>query len=1494
MRGKVNRDIAAGSQGRAHRFFLAFVLALVVAAFAAAGATAAITRPYQSSLGPFSESMGIAVDQSNGDVYVSAQNSGEVSRFDATGAPKNFTAGPNAGTNILTSPGFHVRDVAVDNSAGPLAGDVYVSGGRFTPGFKPEIDVFSSSGETLGILDGSGTGEGKFGSLFGMAVDRSTGDLYIAQGVNSPSPSRIWRYRPNSPSGPIDDADYTVMGIRVGEPFGIALSSGYVYAIDENGTLKKYPLSAFSSALPELSADPILENVVAVSADSKTGEIYADRGNRITVIDQTTDSPSYNFGLNADFARSTAVAVQSAPSGPAVKAYVADGRARQVDVYGPPENKPFFSRVPRASFGADGSSSSSFAEVSQLGFDQAAGKLYALDSGVPGIYGFDATSPTTHPGLAGFGPLASAATGEFPGLAIDNSGSGSAGNLHFASRATGLLYGFDDSGAALGGAFPVDPATNPGPPNGSPKNLCGVAVDSNGDVLVSNAATNRILRYSSTGASLPGTIDTSAQGSGPCWLAFDSADNLYVDFINSNGGTVWRYSAASGYTSATLIDDAGNAARIAADPSNDHLYVVHTPGLQPSWVDVYDSAGNLLEEFTTDFGIRGIAIDAASGEVYLAAAQKIHALAAPVLLPELAITSASAVTNTSATFSGTIGPQGVALSDCHFEYVSEAAFGASGFTDLSSGGSVPCNPASGSIPADSEPHPVSAAVSGLVRNTTYRFRLVAANANGPNTSSDLGFETIGPPLVETTGSPVRTTATARLDSRVDPRGAPATYYFEYGDQGACDSNPCTATEPHSAGSGSEVELVSQQLEGLQPNTTYHYRVIADNGNPDGPVVGEDMTLNTFGEEAPLTHGHLPGPVGSDRAWELVSAPDTGGNPVGTSFAPGAATISDAGDRAVYGVAGGTPLSEGGSVSTRLFAERTSSGWVTKKIYAPREEATGSAWKDPAGPSDLSTLVTENGNEGKSGEFSIWKLKPDAAPVRLFSSGDAEIRGEGVNFGLLLASDDGSRAMISMRGPQDPAHPAAAGVNNLYDVSSGSPQLVSLLPDGAVPACGIEQSGVSGPGIPTNNIDRSAHWVSADGSLLFFPSRGNECGGRQDLYVRDIPAEETRLISTPPVSGPDCNAVFIKSIGSSVYFYTRSRLAGEDVEPAGCSGESGPGGDVYRYDFGDGSLDCLTCVIPGLEVGVIFAGTGKEIDRSIGVASDGSRIYFTSDKRLASGAPEKEGLYRLDVASGQLAYVGSFGFVGDAGNSTMTPDGSVVVFNSKDASLNALGGQQNGGTTQSYRYDDRDRSLICVSCPADGSLPRGEASGGARGGPGANSGSVSADGNILAFSTPTPLVAADQNTAPAGQAAVAGTDVYEWREGRLLLVSDGLINWPGNPPQVSGVTPSGHDIFFTAAAQYTPDALDGYKRLYDARIGGGFEFPPPPKPCPLEVCQGTPQGAPEEQAPGTATIAGAGNAAHKVKAKKKHHKRRHKKHAKKAAKNKANNNRRSAR
>jgi hypothetical protein len=688
-----------------------------------------------------------------------------------------------------------------------------------------------------------------------------------------------------------------------------------------------------------------------------------------------------------------------------------------------------------------------------------------------------------------------------------------------------------------------------------------------------------------------------------------------------------------------------------------------------------------------------------------------------------------------------------------------------------------------------------------------------------------------PPYVETTGSPTRTATTARLDSRLDPRGAATTYHFEYGDQGPCDSHPCTSTPTKSAGSGETFELVSQQLTDLKANTTYHYRLVADNGIPGGIASGQDVTITTRGSDAPLTHGHFPGPPGSDRAWEQVNVPDTGGNVVNGSLA----TSSD-GNRVLYSIDGGNPGSQDGgglvNPANDQFAERSASGWQTSLIYPTRAQAIGNQWTTPKASDDLSHIYDINRDATATGDDGLWSLSPGQPAHNLSEVPDDEQEQ------YLFSAADGSRVLTILRGNHDPEHPVGPADEELYDLTSGTPRLVGLMPDGSVPPCGV---------ISTNYeafILVSQDWVSPDGAYAFFVTG---CGGLdQSLYVRNFAGSTTTEIVAH-------DAHFLHATRTAAFFTTDVSL---DPHDAG-------GTDVYRYDLGSGEYDCVTC-FPG-NAGEVVGKT----ETDIAVSDDGSRVYFEASARLLPGAPT-EGIYRVDVASHKLVYVAPGGNVNlgsaraglnsHSGNA-ISPDGSVFVFRSNDPALNAVGGQQNGGTDQYYRYDDRDRSLVCASCPGGGSVPVAEVNQGI-GGDQAGPNQTPLDGaGDFAFTTPTPLVSADQNTARSGQDPTRGNDLYEWRDGRLLLVTDGTSD--GSRPEFNGFSRDGRDLFFIQYAQLTPDALDTDQRLYDARIGGGFEFPEPPPPCPLDACQGNPVPAPFDSTPASASFSGPGNQSHRT-------------------------------
>ncbi|HUC07977.1 MAG TPA: hypothetical protein VMR96_07790 [Solirubrobacterales bacterium] len=1004
-----------------------------------------------------------------------------------------------------------------------------------------------------------------------------------------------------------------------------------------------------------------------------------------------------------------------------------------------------------------------------------------------------------------------------------------------------------------------------------------------GEVFVADAVNRRINTYALDGSS-PSAIGSAAvfDEDRPAHVAVDSRGIVYAsnskndneieryDSENANGGGIgFLAPIAAPPLAVESFSDPGTRG-LAIDPDSDGagaekdvLYVlrmnnqsgiqqfgpVNEPGLTAPPAAVDDEHGS-IGEFNYFGGLNGgLAVSDETSRLYLSRtwfggptgyeAHGVYVLDDVGPLPTASLESIGDITATTATVHGTINPNGPPALSYHLEYSLDGAS-----WSLAPGIPLGAQESPQAISAVLDPPP-----AGLEPNTLYHVRISATRPFAPPViSSEATFTTLASgPIVETTGSPIRTATTAELNARVNPRGLATTYHFEYG-SGPCDSSPCASSAAQPAGSGGLVELVSQRVDDLEPNTTYHYRVVADNGAPGSPVFGADMTVTTRSDDAPLSHGHLAGPPGSDRAYEQVSLADSGGNPVLASLG-----FSADGNRAMYGVAGGTPQSDVGSVTNLLFAERTPAGWQTRQLSPPRSELRGQIWTQPFGTADLSSVYAVN-FEAATGSAGIWRLAPGGQPGKLFEPQSPQEFKEA--YGI---SADGSRPVALLKGGDlDPAYPAAAAVENLYDLGSGTPKLLGILPNGSPPACGVDHLWVPA---------QLTHWVSADGSLVFFPSRGDSCGSTSQIYVRIVAAGETRLISGPPVSGPTCAASFLSSTPEAAFFWTQSRLTSEDAVSS-CD----KGGDVYRYDLEDESLVCVTCVATGLDANVSNDNAAGGIPggpQQIAVAPDGSKIYFKTATRLLSGAPLDGdwAIYRVDVDTGALAYVAPLegtDFAGQSGSggNAISADGSVFIFRSSDPGLNAVNGSSNAGTAQYYRYDDLARSLVCLSCPQDGSAPAGDVPGilTSVSLPDLGVTSLSNDGRTFAFGTPTALVGADQNTPGGGESPEAGQDIYEWRDGRLYLITDGLSNWvEEGQPEVSGISPTGSDVYFTAYAQYTPDAPDAYNRLYDARIGGGFEFPTPTPPCPLEVCQGTPKGAPEEALPGTGSFSGPGNA-----------------------------------
>ena len=134
------------------------------------------------------------------------------------------------------------------------------------------------------------------------------------------------------------------------------------------------------------------------------------------------------------------------------------------------------------------------------------------------------------------------------------------------------------------------------------------------------------------------------------------------------------------------------------------------------------------------------------------------------------------------------------------------------------------------------------------------------------------------------------TSRADLHAELASNGADTTYYFEYG----TDTNYGSVTPSGVTPRSFHPKIVDGTIEGLEPDTVYHLRVVATNSA--GPTYGADRVIKTY----PISDGgaddqcvnalarkqtsaqRLP----DCRAYELVSANDTAGYDVESYLVPG--------------------------------------------------------------------------------------------------------------------------------------------------------------------------------------------------------------------------------------------------------------------------------------------------------------------------------------------------------------------------------------------------------------------------------------------------------------------------------------------------------------------------------------------------------------------------------------------------------------------------------
>ena len=144
--------------------------------------------------------------------------------------------------------------------------------------------------------------------------------------------------------------------------------------------------------------------------------------------------------------------------------------------------------------------------------------------------------------------------------------------------------------------------------------------------------------------------------------------------------------------------------------------------------------------------------------------------------------------------------------------------------------------------------------------------------------TDIGaYEFVYQPVVTVLAPSAVTMTAATVNATINPNGIPASYHVDYGASTAYGVS--TPTQELTA--GLVAQPVALALSGLQPGTTYHYRVVASNSG--GTTYGTDQLLTTA----------TPPPSSGGASSSSFGGPPPSG---GTAVAPVISALSESASR----------------------------------------------------------------------------------------------------------------------------------------------------------------------------------------------------------------------------------------------------------------------------------------------------------------------------------------------------------------------------------------------------------------------------------------------------------------------------------------------------------------------------------------------------------------------------------------------------------------------
>lgn len=1025
------------------------------------------------------------------------------------------------------------------------------------------------------------------------------------------------------------------------------------------------------------------------------------------------------------------------------------------------------------------------------------------------------------------------AVGGIQQLAVDNSSGPAKGDLYAAVSGSVRIY--SAAGELIGELTSSLTSEVPGAPWG---NACGVSVDANGRVYVAGNYRN-VEQFAPSTNPVKNTDYVSALFGlgGVCNLAANNSGGVYASIVGE--GDVKLFDAAQFNTgglaaepSATFPGSFSVSDAVAIDPSTDYAY--YDRGSDVLILDATATAHEKIKPASESPGAFGgsnaIAVNGTTHEIYVADGEhsRINVFSGPLVVPD-STTDAPGLTQTTVTLKGTVNPDGLPAT-CVFEYGTSNSYGQS----------VPCAAAPGS---GSSPVQANAEISGLEPAVLYHYRIVATNANGTTVGEDRTFALPYKPVVGEEWSTGIALSTAIVEGDVNPMSYETGIHVEYGTTTAYGAN--TPVPDAAIGSGAGLQTVRQRLTGLQPGTTYHYRLVATNAN--GETDGADRTFTTFaaaggGEQEACPNAAFrtgfSAALPDCRAYEMVTPAEKSGSEVYAAF-PHMFAASNSGERIQFPARTGFGETDGSGYggTGQYIASRGPDGWTSKGITpTPALNDTLQLFYTFTYVFDFSEELDRAvvsgydlpGVEGAKPDSENLYLEDTEASKLLATVTNASHEGEELNLPIFLLHPElgGSSAnlgVVSFETYKNLVPEASGVVPKVYAYEHGAVKLVGVLPDGSIPSEGsVLVRGQVGNAVAAGAVERK-DTVSRDGSRVLFMS---PAFGERQLYMRKN-GSTTVLVSESENSeaGAAQNVQFQGATpdGTKVLFTTETRLLKSDP--------GGPGAALYMYtDSPDPETESnLTFISRGVSTG---GGEGNVVK---GVSEDGSHVYYIDNGVLV--------LWDEGQAQQIAPEPGAPGAVQEEGEAHISSNGRQIAFMSHDGAL--VRGEDLAslpiGNTEIYVYDQESGKLACASCPQNGAA----VTLGAELGVGATRGSVgfeiyaqprflSSDGRYVFFNTEEALVARDTNGV---------TDAYEYdtQTGKLALLSTGEGE-DGTWFVEAGA--DGRDVFLVTRQQLTRSDPDKLADLYDARAGGGLPEPPVPKPpCAGDACQGTPSAAP---------------------------------------------------